>query len=426
MIPQAVIDVDDIRLGDMEFWARPVEEREGAFATLRAERPVAFMEELDDRLFPPGPGFWALTKHKDILHASRNPKIFCSGKGATSIPDMPTEFMEFFGSMINMDDPKHKRIRGLVSNGFTPKRLAKAEDQVRLAARKSLDRVIEQGECDFVTDVAAIFPLTIICQMMGIPESQYDFVIQTTNLILGASDPEFVAEGEDMGEKIFGAGVQLSEMMKEMRADRLKNPTDDLTSILAHATEDGEGFTEQEMGSFFILLVTAGNETTRNAITHGVHQLTVNPEQRADWWNDFEAVTPTAVEEIVRWSSPVIHMRRTATQDTEIGGQPIKEGDKLVLWYLSGNRDEDVFEDPFSFNVRREPNDHVGFGGPGPHFCLGANLARREIAVMFDELHRRVPDIEATAAPDYLWSYFINGIKHLPVRFTPGPVSDKG
>lgn len=423
MIPEATLDLDDIQLSDPEFWRLPRVEREGAFATLRAERPVAWMKEIDDRFLPPGPGFWSITKQADILHVSRNPEIFCSGKGATSIPDLPVEFLEFFGSMINMDDPLHKRLRGLVAGGFTPARLKKAEEQVRRAARLSVDAVIERGECDFVTELAASFPLRIICEMMGIPDSQHDFVMEMTNLILGGGDPEFVAEPADLMQKIFGAGMQLAQLMKEMRQQRLKQPTDDITSIMTHAEIDGETMSEEEMGSFFILLVNAGNETTRNALSHGIHQLSVNPDQKEIWWNDFQNVTPLAVEEIVRWGSPVIMMRRTATRDTELRGQNIKAGDKLVLWYLAANRDEEVFENPFEFNVRRSPNDHVGFGGPGPHYCLGANLARREMTVMFDEIHRRIPDIETTAEPKWLWSNFINGIKHLPVRFTAGPKS---
>lgn len=423
MTPQAVLNVDDIQLSDADFWRRPRPEREGAFETLRRERPVAWMPELDDRFLPPGPGFWSITKHADILYISRNPEIFCSGKGATNIPDLPPEFLEFFGSMINMDDPRHKRLRGLISSGFTPARLRKAEEQVRRAARLSVDAVIEKGECDFVTEMAAAFPLRIICEMMGIPESQYDFVIEKTNIILGGGDPEFISEPSEVMPTIFQAGVELAELMKDLRRQRLENPTEDITSVLTHAEVDGESLSEEEMGSFFILLVSAGNETTRNALTHGIHQLSVNPDQKEIWWNDFETVTPTAIEEIVRWGSPVIMMRRTARQDTELRGQPIKEGDKCILWYYSANRDEEAFENPYTFDVRRDPNDHVGFGGPGPHYCLGANLARREMTVMFDEIHRRMPDIEATDEPAYLWSNFINGIKHLPVKFTPGPTS---
>ena len=420
MTPNAVMDVDQIQLSDPKFWGRPRDEREGACATLRAERPVIWQKELDDRLFPPGPGFWAVTKHADILEVSRNPEIYCSGKGATSSADMPPEFLEFFGSLINTDDPKHKRLRGLISAGFTPARLRKAEEVVRRAANSTINDIVDKGEGDFVTDIAAPYPIRIICDMVGIPESEHQFVFDMTNLILGGSDPEFISEDEDMAAKIFNAGFQLAEMMKTMREDRLKNPTDDLTSVLAHAEIDGERLTDRELGSFFILLVVAGNDTTRTALGQAIYALSQFPDQREILKNDFENLAPMAVEEILRWGTPVINMRRTATCDTELHGQKIAEGDKLLIWYCSGNRDEDVFDDPYVFDVRRTPNDHVAFGGPGPHFCLGANLARREISIMLGELFKRMPDMDVTGEPDYLQSLFINGIKHLPISWTPG------
>ncbi len=208
--------------------------------------------------------------------------------------------------------------------------------------------------------------------------------------------------------------------MKDLRRQRLEKPTDDFTSILVHAEIDGDRLSEQELGSFFVLLVAAGNETTRNAISHGMKALCDAPDQRAVWQTDFEGVTRTAVEEIVRWASPVIFMRRTTTRPTELGGQKLREDEKLLFFYGSGNRDEAVFEEPYRFDVRRWPNEHVGFGGPGPHFCMGANLARREIAVFFRELFRRIPDLEVTGAPERLASNFIHGIKHMPCAFTPG------
>ncbi|MFL5860767.1 MAG: cytochrome P450, partial [Solirubrobacteraceae bacterium] len=211
-----------------------------------------------------------------------------------------------------------------------------------------------------------------------------------------------------------------AQLVTALGQQRKKNPTEDLTSALVSANVDGEQLTDSELASFFIHLVVAGNETTRNAISHGMRLLTDHPDQRKAWLDDFDGVTPTAVEEIVRVASPVIFMRRTATQDTTLGGHALKEGDKLMLYYWSANRDEDVFDDPYRFDVKRDPNPHVGFGGPGPHFCLGAHLARREITVMFRELLRRIPDIEVSGEPSRLLSGFINGIKHLPVTFTPG------
>jgi cytochrome P450 len=418
MHPTEALSLDQIQLGEPTFWTLPPEVREGAFLTLRRERPISFHHEVDDRILPAGPGFWALTRHADILYAGTHPKLFCSGKGATSIADLPPEFLEFFGSMINMDAPKHGRLRRLVSTAFTERLLSRVEHEVQDAAARVIDAVSEKGECDFVTEIAAPFPIRIICEMMGIPESQHAFVFEQTNIILGLGDPEYTPDATDLAATLLGSGAALAELMRDLRKQRLERPTEDLTSVLVQAEIDGDRLTEQEMGSFFILLVAAGNETTRNAISHGMKALTDFPDQRRIWATDFEAVAPTAVEEIVRWASPVIFMRRTTTCDTEIAGHRFREGDKLLLFYNSGNRDEAIFADPYRFDVRRDPNEHVGFGG-GPHFCLGANLARREITIMFREIFRKLPDLEIAGEPERLLSAFIHGIKHMPCRFTP-------
>ena len=424
MKPQSALSVDQIDLSDLEFWGLPWEEREGAFQTLRRERPMSFHEEMDipemAEIIPRGPGYWAVTRHADILEASRNADIFSSARGATSIFALPPFMLEFFGSFINMDDPAHLRLRKLVNSGFTPKQLARIEADVERAAARVVDSVIEKGECDFVTELSAPFPIQIICDMLGIPQSQHGMVFDRTNLILGAGDPEYMPEGADPVMALMGAGAELVELMKDLRKHRLAKPTEDLTSILTHSEIDGERMSETEMGSFFVLLVAAGNETTRNAISHGMKALCDYPEQRAIWQADYEGVQRSAVEEIVRWASPVIFMRRTTTQPTTLGGQKLDEGEKVLLFYNSGNRDEAVFDEPFQFDVRRWPNEHVGFGGHGPHFCLGANLARREIGVFFRELFRRLPDLEVTGPPERLASNFIHGIKHMPCRFTPG------
>ena len=417
-----ILSVDEIDLSDPAFWARPLEEREGAFAMLRAEKPIAFMKEreIPDLPIPTGPGYWSLTRHADILETSRHPEIYCSGKGATSIADLPPEFNEFFGGLINMDDPRHGHQRRIVSRGFTPRALAKLEADVQRRADAIIDRVIERGECDFVADIAAPLPLGIICDMMGIPESQHQMVFERTNTILGLGDPDFMDDPANMIGIALGAGSELAELMNEMAELRRKNPGDDLTSSLLNADLEDGAMDGAELASFFVLLVVAGNETTRNAISHGMKALCDYPDQRRKWVADFEGLAPTAIEEIIRWSTPVIHMRRTCTRDTKLGGQAMKEGDKVVLFYCSANRDEKVFADPHQFDLARTPNEHVGFGGPGPHFCLGANLARREIRVMFDRILHRLPDLEITAPPARLESNFIHGIKRMPCAFTPG------
>ena len=421
MQPQQTIALDDIDLSDVEFWTRPLADREAAFATLR-EHPIQFFDEpIVSETIPPGPGYYALTRHAEVVEASKHPALFCSGQG-TNIPDLPPPFLEFLGSIINMDDPRHARLRRIVSRGFTPRQLDAMKGDVEATARGILDDVIERGEGDFVTDIAAVLPLRIIVDLMGIPRSHEKFIFDRTNVILGLGDAEYVPDQTEAGimAALLSAAQDLSLLITELGEERLKNPTEDLTTALVTAEVDGEMLTPAELASFFLLLVVAGNETTRNAIAHGLVALTDHPEERARWWGDFETLAPTAVEEIVRWATPVIHFRRTATQDgVRIGDNEFNQGDKVVLWYASANRDAAVFEDPYRFDVGRTPNDHLGFGGPGPHFCLGAHLARREMTVMFRELQQRVPDIRAVGEPDRLQSNFINGIKHLRAEWTP-------
>jgi cytochrome P450 len=416
------IRAEDIDLSSIDFWGQTPELREAGFAALRREKPVSFHKEFEpppNVPLPRGPGYWALSKHRDVLTASRDAETFCSGKGS-QIPDLPEAMNEFFGSMINMDDPKHGRLRRIVSRGFTPRALGKLEAGVQRRAKQTIDRVIDKGRCDFVTEIAAPLPLEIICDMMGIPESQTKFVFEKTNVILGLGDPEYVPEGTNLLMAALNAGQALAGLMNDLVAERRKQPQDDLTSALLAAELEGESLSPPELASFFVLLVAAGNETTRNAISHGMKALTDFPDQRRKWAADFEGVAPTALEEIVRWASPVMHFRRTATRDTELSGQKIREGEKVVLWYGSANRDEDVFEAPYQFDVTRTPNEHVGFGGPGPHHCLGANLARREMRVMFREILSRLPDLEITGPPEYLRSNFIHGIKRMPCEWKVG------
>jgi methyl-branched lipid omega-hydroxylase len=419
---QPAPSVDDIDLSDLDWWTRPLDERAAAFATLRAERPAADMvlPGLPHMGMPEFP-YVSITRHADIVEASRQPELFCSGKG-TNIGDMPPDFLEFFGSMINMDDPRHARMRRIVSRGFTPRQLETMRADVEGVAAEIVGEIAERGEGDFVTEVAARLPLRIILDMMGIPRSQEQFVFDHTNVILGFTDPEYVDIDDPVATTgaILTAGAELAQLVQELGEARIKDPGNDLVTALVTSEVDGEHLTPQELASFFVLLVVAGNETTRNAIAHGLWALTEHPDERDRWLADIDGLAPTAVEEIVRWASPVIHFRRTVTRDgARLAGREFSEGEKVVLWYWSGNRDEAVFDEPERFDLGRTPNDHIGFGGPGPHFCLGAHLARREIGVMFRELLRRLPDIRAAGEPQRLRSGFINGIKHLPAEWTP-------
>jgi len=409
--------VAGIDLSAVEFWALPLPERAAAFARLRAEPGPVFFEEPEVPFAEQGPGYYALVKHADVVEASKHPAVFSSAQGATSIADLPAEFNEYFGSMINMDDPRHARLRRIVSRAFSPRLIAKFEDDVRDVATSVVDDLLATGPCDFVSHVAAKLPLKIICTMMGIPDDRYDMVLANTNIILSGADPEFMSEDMDQAViQLLGAGQALAELVTSLAAERAQAPANDLISALATANIDGEQLTSAELASFFILLVVAGNETTRNALSHALVLFTEYPDQRKLLLADLENRLPGAVEEIVRYSSPVIFMRRTLTRDYVMNGQAYRQDDKVVLFYYAANRDEAVFANPERFDITRSPNPHVGFGGAGPHYCLGAHLARRELTVGLREVLTRVPDITA-GQPDRLLSSFINGIKHLPCEF---------
>jgi methyl-branched lipid omega-hydroxylase len=408
----------DIDLSDTQFWGLPLTERQAAFAVLRAEEHPPFFAEPETPFADPGPGYYALVRHADVVEASRNPDVFSSGRGATSIPDLPTEFNEYFGSMINMDDPRHARLRRIVSRAFTPRMIKKFEGDVQQVAATIVDDLLANGPCDFVERAATRLPLTIICQLMGIPDSSYDLVLRDTNMILSGMDPDFLSEDPEQAVgQILGAGAELADLVTGLAGERAGRPGDDLVTALATANIDGEQLTSAELASFFILLVVAGDETTRNAISHSLVLLTDFPDQRELLMADFDGRLGTAVEELVRYSTPVIFMRRTVTRDHRLNGHDYREGDKTVLYYWSANQDESVFADPLRLDITRAPNPHVGFGAAGPHFCLGSHLARREVGVMLRELLTRIPDIRAAGPPDRLLSSFINGIKHLPCTF---------
>jgi methyl-branched lipid omega-hydroxylase len=412
----------DIDLSDRDFWVEPPEVRHAVFDRLRAERPFAFFAEPAIPGLQAGPGYYAVTRHADLDAISSRPQIFCSGKGAVSIQDIPADLHEFYGSMISMDDPRHARIRRIVSKTFTPRMLERVVDSVRGIVEEVLDQArrtaeTNDGRLDVVADVAAPIPLRVICDMMGVPAEDRDRVLAASNVILSGGDPELIADQDEPLTALFEAGIALAGIMERLAAERLERPTDDLTTALVATEVDGERLTHQEIASFFILLLVAGNETTRNAISQGILALAEHPEQRARWMAD-PSIDKTAVEEIVRWTSPITWMRRTATQDGEVNGHRFSAGDKFLLFYAAANRDPELFADPHVLDLARDPNPHVGFGGHGPHFCLGAHLARREIAVTFRQLFEQLPDLEVTGEPARLRSSFVNGLKRLPARLT--------
>lgn len=362
-----------------------------------------------------GPAFWAVTKYEDVVTVSLDPGTFSSAKKGALMQDPPEDSLAVMRMLlINQDPPQHTKYRRLVSRGFTPKMVRQLEPHVRDISNQIIDRVASKGECDFVTEVAAELPLQVIAEMMGVPLEDRHKVFEWSNKMIGSEDPEYATSPEAP----MLASLELYQYANQLAQERKRKPRDDIVSVLMQADVDGEALSEPEFDAFFLLLAVAGNETTRNALSGGMLALIEHPEERARLIAD-PSLTPTAVDEILRWVTPVMQFRRTAMRDTALRGQRIREGDKVVLYYSSANRDEDIFPDPDRFDVGRTPNEHIAFGPGGPHFCLGANLARLEIRIMLEEVLRRLPDMELTGPPRRLRSNFINGIKHLPVRFTP-------
>jgi cytochrome P450 len=423
-VPPGPVDLDAVDLSDRDWWAGPPSVRYATFAALRRERPFAFFAEPEMPGIPVGPGYWAVTRYADLEAISSQPTLFCSGRGAVSIPDVPADLNEFYGSLISMDDPRHAKIRRIVSKAFTPRVLEQLVDGVRAVVDDVLTRArrtaeAQGGAIDVVADIAAPIPLRVICDMMGVPEEDRAMVLARSNVILSGGDPELIEDEDDPVTAFLLAGMELAGLMERLAAERLERPRSDLTTALVTTEVDGERLSNQEIASFFILLLVAGNETTRNAISQGVLALHEHPDQRARWAAD-PGLDRTAVEEVVRWTSPVTWMRRTATRDGEVNGHRFREGDKFLLLYAAANRDPAVFRDPEVLDLARDPNPHVGFGSRGPHFCLGAHLARRELAVTFRALFDQLPDLEVTGEPDRLRSSFVNGVKRLPARLGGG------
>jgi cholest-4-en-3-one 26-monooxygenase len=379
-----------------------------AFKLLRAEAPVLWHRESK------GAGFWAISRYEDVVTVSTDPATFSSARGGTNIFELSDEELAVVRTMmVNMDPPRHTKYRRLVNQGFTPRMVARLEPHVRDICRRIVDAVAAKGTCDFVVEVAAELPLQVIVELLGVPLADRHKVFDWSNRLIGFDDPEFQTSMED--GKV--AASELWAYANQLALERRQHPREDLVSVLMQAEVDGERLTEMEFDSFFLLLSVAGNETTRNLMAGGMLALIEHPAERARLLAD-PSLLPRAVEEMLRWVSPLIHFRRTATRDTELRGQTIRAGQKVVLFYPSANRDETVFSDPERFDVGRTPNEHLAFG-IGEHFCLGASLARLEIRVMFEELLNRIPDMEPAGPARRLRSNFINGIKHMPVRFTP-------
>jgi cholest-4-en-3-one 26-monooxygenase len=380
------------------------------FAHWRRHDPVHWTEEAD------GPGFWSLTKYDDIVRVNRDAETFSSERAGVFMFEVEEEVLASMRLlMLTMDPPRHTRYRLLVSRAFTPRHIRELDDFIVRSTHRIVDEVIERGQADFVVDLAAELPLQVIAEIIGVPQEDRHLVFDWSNRMIGSEDPEYAVEPDDAGN----AQMELYAYCDALCADRRQHPRDDILTSLINAEIDGDKLDDLELNTFFMLLSVAGNETTRNLIAHGMFHLFENPGEHQRLLADRDLLDP-AVEEMLRVGTPVLHFRRTATRDVEVGGKQIKAGDKVVMWYVSGNRDEDVFDAPDEFRIDRTPNEHIAFGGRGPHYCLGANLARSEIRHLFAEVLDRMPDIRLAGAPERLRSNFIGGIKHMPVEFTPG------
>jgi cholest-4-en-3-one 26-monooxygenase len=400
-----------VSLGNIDLledtWAREVPHDQ--FDLLRREAPVFWHEH------PGAQGFWAMTKHADVKAISRDVETFSTELGSAFILDQDPMALEFHRmTLLQMDPPKHNRYRRLVSAGFTPRMITMLTDSIAQQATRIVDAVEGREEIEFVMEIAAELPMQAICEMIGIAEEDRHRATALANRLVGMQDPDFHSSDED--SQI--ASAEMYAISDQIAADRRSNPREDIMSVLVDAEIDGDRLSTEELNLFFVILVVAGNETTRNLIAHSMLALIEFPEARKELVAniDDDALWDSAVEEMLRWGASIHNFRRTATKDTEVRGVKIKQGEKVVTYYASANRDEDVFADPHLFDIRRTPNDHVTFGGGGVHFCLGANLARLEIKSMMREFLRRYPDPSLAAAPKRMRSDFINGIKHMPLR----------
>ncbi len=383
------------------------------FATLRREAPVYWHPR------PDGTGFWCITRHEDLVHVNRDAHLFSSYEGGVvNLDPLPDEALQSMRMMmLNMDPPEHTKLRKIVNRGFTPKRIRELQDVLERRAKTIVDGIVDKGECEFVKDIACELPLQAIAEFLGVPQEDRHLVFDWSNRMIGSDDPDF---GSTPAESQ-AAAMELYAYSDALAEERRKNPRDDIVTALINADVDGEALSQLDFNLFFLLLAVAGNETTRNSISHGMLAFMEHPDQYARLV-EAPALIDTAVEEILRWSTPVMHFRRTPTSDIELRGEQIKAGDAVVIWHMSANRDEAVFDDPYAFDIGREQNPHtmhVAFGGGGPHFCLGANLARAEIKAVFQELLPRLPDIHLAGPARRLRSNFINGLKEMPVSFTP-------
>ena len=395
-------------LSDPEFWNRS--DQDEAFRSLREQAPVSWHEEIASEWFPEGGrGFWSVVRHAEVTQVSKDQETFTSGFG-TEIVDMTPLEQATFGGMLNMHAPQHAKYRSIVNRVLTPRTVEAMSEDIDRQAVAAINRVVEKGSADFVVDIVGDYPAQIIGDLLSVPESDRAPLIDLTVQALSAYGTQ---QAYTSYLEIIDYALGLIDEVRKSGHD------DNFLGRLLTAEVDGESMSDQDIAIFFALLLTAGIETTASTLATGFYGLSLHPDRRVELQNNFDQLAPAAVEELIRWVSPVKHFRRTATRDVEVGGQLIREGDKVVMWYNSANRDETVFNNPDSLVFNREQNPHVGFGGGGPHFCLGAVLARKEATLFLRRLFQIVPDIQVSGDAVFAQSNFVNAVTSLPVNFTP-------
>ncbi|MUL78699.1 cytochrome P450 [Mycolicibacterium sp. CBMA 226] len=406
-------------LSDYGFWSQDPDTRARIFAELRAEQPVRWVRQPATPVFPepdPEDGFWAALSHADIRRVSRDHETFCSSQGI-HLDSLPPEMLEAAASFLGMDNPRHASVRGLVQKAFSMRAVRQITDQIEHDAQAVVDQLADDEGGDFVQRVSMRLPAMTIARMLGVPEADRETMLTAVEDMVSSSDEEYL-EGREGLEVLFGGVVVLATYAMEMAERRRTDPADDLISALVEAELDGEKLSDAEIGAFFVLLASAGNDTTRQTTSAAMYELTRNPDQRALLLADLPGRINSAIEEFVRHSTPVMTFARTATCDTELGGQAIRKGEKVVLFYSSGNRDEKVFENPDAFDILRNPNDHLGFGGGGAHYCMGAPIAKAQLRALFTRLLTTYPEL-TVAQPSYIPGHFMNAIRSMPMHTGP-------
>jgi len=407
---------DEIELSSEAFWSKSIRERDASFEVLRRERPITWQPRAFGSLMPDveDPGYWAVVRHEDVVAVSKAHDVFSSSPhlGGVMFENAPPDLLVATQSILTMDEPHHGITRRLISTAFTPRQVRQIEEQINVQAAAIVTEFLQEGPRDFVEQVSTRLPLWTISGMLGVPEELRESLVKSADDMIGYNDPEYIGD-RDPFMCLFEGMTGLHTIAQTLIEARRSDPQDDLLTALVQAEIDGQRLTDDEIKSFFVLLAVAGNDTTRNTTSHAMKALADHPDQKQYLVENYDRAIPGAIEEFVRWATPVMTFRRTAKVDAVVGGVDVDAGDKVVMFYSSANRDEDVFENPWAFDLTRNPNPHVSFGGGGPHFCLGNHVARMQLRALFRELLTRVPDLKV-GEPEFVTGHFMNAIKRMP------------